>query len=169
MTAKAAWTAAESIREAWDLPVPVSSAVTFPSPGVVQAVRRANIYVRADYLDQAARKTRDYTIHAYAIDPTSPPVPLAYISGSTYAAGTPPAPLGGVTVEIIDGDRMGTRAVTLDNGAFLLEFMRLGTPFTMRASRAGYRTAELTHPGVVDNALGYPANAFLRFDLVPIQ
>ena len=93
-------------------------------------------------------------------------MPLAYVSGFVYSGGG--VPLGEATVEIIDGEGTGRRAVTLvGNGSWTIEFLRLNAPFTARASKRGYSSEVKTHPGIVDNPLGYPFNSVLHFDLAP--
>jgi hypothetical protein len=64
---------------------------------------------------------------------------------------------------------VGNRAVTLDNGSYFFEFLKLGAPFAARASKPGYVTDVKTHPGVVDDPTGYPSNSSLHFSLAPLQ
>lgn len=162
VTESATWSAAEAFSPAMDVPLPSSSAVVFPTPGVVQVLRPQNVYVRADYLSPRWGHVRSIASHAYGLHPGRPAVPLAYLAG-----GTGP---GGVTVEIIEGEDTGRKRVSRDdNGSYMIEFLRLGAPFTVRASRAGYVPEVKTHPGIVDDVLGYPSNSTVYFTLSPLQ
>jgi hypothetical protein len=126
------------------------------------------VYIRADYVTPTGGRIRGIAPHAYAVDPTAPAVPLAYVRGDVFLATTETV-LGGVTVEIIEGEGVGKRAVTLESGSYFFEFLKLGAPFTARASKQGYVTEVKTHPGVIDHPLGFPTNAFLHFNLTPVQ
>jgi hypothetical protein len=162
ITASATWSAAEAFLPAMDVPLPSSSAVVFPTPGLVQVLRPQNVYIRADYLSPTWGHLRSIAPHAYGLDPAEPPVPLAYLSGTTVP--------GGVTVEIIEGEDTGRKDVSReDNGFYMIEFLRLGSPFTVRASKAGYAPEVKTHPGIVDGVTGYPTNSSLHFSLSPLQ
>jgi len=161
VTAQAAWSAADSFRLGMDVPVTASDAVDFPSPGVPRALRVANVYIRADYVSPRWGRMRSIAPHAYAVDPASGAIPLSYVSGT--------AGQGGVTVEIIDGEGMGKRAVTIDNGSYMIEFQRMNAPFTARASKPGYMPDVKVHPGIVDDMYGYPMNSYLHFTLNPAQ
>jgi len=170
VTAKAAWSAAESFRLGMDLPVTASPAVEFESPGVATALRPQNVYIRADYVSARWGAMRNIAPHAYAVDPGGAAVPLAYLSGTVFSGGIPGnGVVGGVTVAIIDGERTGRQDVTRDNGFYMIEFLHLNTPFTAQASKPGYSSDVRTHPGIVDDALGYPSNTSLHFSLAPAQ
>jgi hypothetical protein len=168
VTALSRWSAAESFRLAMDVPVTATTAVDFPTPGVPRSLRQDNVYVRADYTSPTWGQMRSIAPHAYRVEPSAPAVPLAYITGQTYAGSIGGALLGGVTVEIIDGERAGVRAVTLEaNGFYMIEFFRLNAPFTARASKPGYSSDVKSHSGMVDDSLGYPSNTALHFSLTP--
>jgi hypothetical protein len=107
--------------------------------------------------------------HAYAVDPVLPPVRLSYLSGETFIESIGGATLGGVAIEIIDGEGMGTQVVSRDDNAFyMIEFLRLNAPFTARASKPGYSPSVRTHSGIVDDSHGYPSNNVLHFALTPM-
>lgn len=161
VTSAASWSAADSFQLAGDVPVTPSSAVEFPLPGIPRVLRSRNVYIRADYVSPRWGHMRDYAPHAYAAEPSGAAVPLAYLSGDTSPAG--------VTVEIIDGEGAGRRGVSReDNGFYMIEFLRLNRPFTARASKPGYSSVTKAHPGIVDDALGYPSDNTLHFTLSPL-
>ena len=151
-----------------DLPVTASPDVVFRSPGVPTALRAQNVYIRADYDSPTWAPMRNIAPHAFAIDPGGSAVPLAYLAGQVFTGGIPGnGTVGGATVEITEGEGAGRRAVTLDNGYYMLEFLRLDAPFTARASKTGYTTDVRAHPGIVDNSDGYPMNQSLHFTIEP--
>jgi hypothetical protein len=155
-----------------DLPVTPSSAVVFSAPGVPTAVSARNVYIRADYTSPRwPGGFRSIAPHAYALSPDGGATPLAYISGTVFAG--PPAPgsplVGDATVAIVSGEGAGTSQVTRENGSYMIEFLRLGTPFTIRASKAGYSSDTREHPGIVDDSLGYPSNTAIHFDIEPVR
>lgn len=168
VTALSQWSAADSFRLAMDVPVTATTAVDFPTPGVPRVLRQDDVYVRADYTSPTWRQMRSIAPHAYRVAPSAPAVPLAYISGQTYIGSIGAAFLGGVTVEIIDGERAGSSAVTLEaNGSYMIEVFRLNAPFTARASKPGYSSDVKSHTGIVDDGIGYPSNTTLHFSLTP--
>ena len=167
VTAQARWSAADSFRLAMDVPVTASTAVEFPQPGIPRALRHANVYIRADYVS-GAQATHFIAPHSYAVDPSQPPVRLAYVSGETFTERVGGAALGGVTIEIVDGAGIGSSVVSRDdNASYMIEFLPVNIPFTARASKAGYVPDVRTHPGIVDDGNGYPSNNFLHFALTP--
>ena len=108
---------------------------------------------------------RSIAPYAYRVAPSAPAVPLAYIAGQTFVGSIGGVTIGGVAVEIVDGEGAGSRAVTLDaNGFYMIEFLRLDLPFTARASRPGYSSDLKSHPGIVDDG-GFPSNRALHFSL----
>jgi hypothetical protein len=120
-------------------------------------LRPESVYIRADYVSPRWGRSRNIAPHAYAVKMSGAAVPLAYVSGNTQPTG--------VTVEIIDGDA-GKRAVSRDdNGFYMIEFVRLNQPFTMRASKAGCLPLVKAHPGIVDDSLGYPSNSTVHLSL----
>jgi hypothetical protein len=140
--------------------------VDFPSPGVVRALRRENVYIRADYT--ASYFTRAIAPLAYTVDPSRPPERLAYLQGTTSIDTNGGAILGGVNIDLFEGEGVGTHVVSLDaNGSYMIEFLHLNAPFTARASRPGYASSVKTHPGIVVNSMGYPSNNYLHFALTP--
>ena len=150
-----------------DLPVTASDAVVFRSPGVPTVVAARNVYIRADYTNTSGcGQARNIAPHAYAVMPGGAVVPLAYIAGAVYdGPGTTSSnQLSDATVEIVDGESAGKRATTISNGSFMIEFLQMGQPFTIRASKAGYSTDTQTSPGIVDDA-GYPSGISFTFHL----
>jgi hypothetical protein len=170
VTASAAWSAAESFRLAMDLPVTASSAVVFREPGVPTAISARNVYIRADYYSPRWRfNSRSIASHAYALTPDGGATPLAYISGGVYAGPTATSSaLPDAAVTIVAGEGLGKGAMTGVNGSFMIEFLRLGEPFTIQASKAGYTTDAHQSPGIVDNA-GSPSNTSFQFSLQPAR
>jgi len=64
-----------------------------------------------------------------------------------FQAGTTET-IGGADVEIIQGEGQGKHAVTLGaNGSYMLEFLRLNEPFSMRASMKEYSSESKDNPG----------------------
>jgi hypothetical protein len=47
----------------------------------------------------------------------------------------------------------------------MIEFLRLNSPFTARASKPGYSSDVKQHPGIVDDSHGFPSNTALHFSL----
>lgn len=169
MTARASWTAAGSFREAMDLPVPASDAVTFPAPGVVRANRGANVYIRADYQSSRWGHVRSIAPFAYEVSPDARPNVLAYLTGITYL-GSGPDMIGGVTVEIVEGSSIGRRVLSLDHGSYMLEFVHILSPFVIRASKVGYVSDTREHPGIaIDPNYDVPTNTSMHFQLSPRQ
>ncbi len=140
-----------------------SSGVVFFAPGIVTAVRSTNIYVRGEYRNSGGGVLRAVAPHSYEMTPGGAPVPLAYVSGQVNVPG-----LGGATVEVIDGEGTGKRDLTRDNGFYMIEHMKLGVPFTLRASRDGYASESKTNSGIVDDVFGVPANNTVNFTLLTI-
>lgn len=173
VTALASWSAADSFALAMDLPVTPSDAVVFRAPGVPTATRAGNVYLRADYTSPhwAGYHSRNIAPHAYAMTPGGSAEPLAYLSGNVFAATPAPgAPVvGGATVTIVSGEGAGRSTKTLDNGAYWFEFVHLGRPFTIRASKDGYVSDTRDHPGIVDDTLGYPSNSSIALVILPAR
>jgi hypothetical protein len=174
VTARAQWSAADSFRLAMDTVVSGSTAVEFPSPGLPRALRPAEVYIRADYVTTNGQHLRAVAPHAYAAESGGQAVPMAYVSGTSFVGPPSTGPsavrLGGVTIEIVDGEGAGKQAMTRDDNAFyMIEFLRLGIPFTVRASKPGYEPDVRVHPGIVNGETGHPANAALHVYLLPSQ
>jgi hypothetical protein len=160
VTARVSWSAADSSRLAMDAPVTRSSVVDFPTPGVPRILQPGAVYIRADYLTQDSGPIRDVAPNSYLVTPGEASVPAASISGATTG-------VGGATIEIIDGEGAGRRTVSReDNAYFTIEFLRLGAPFTIRASKDGYIPDVQTHPGIVNSASGFPTNTTIHFSLL---
>ncbi len=167
VTGVARWSAAESFREAMDVPTTSSTAVEFPAPGVPKAIRRQNVYIRADYIyAPTGFPLRSIAPHAYAVDPTMPAQPRAYLTGFTYVGSVGGKQLGGVAIDIIEGAAAGKHVVSRDNASYMIEFLPLNARFTARASKPGYSADVRTHSGIVD-VNGFPSSNFLHFALMP--
>jgi hypothetical protein len=164
VTARAARSAADSFSAIGDQPVRSTNAVVFRTPGVPTVTAPHEFYIRAD-CDAPYGQTSDVAAHAFSLTPDGSAVPLAYVAGSVRSAAV--GALAGATVEIVSGEGQGKTSLTIENGAYMIEFLRLGRPFTVRASKAGYTSETRTIPGVVDDASGYPSNASIDFDLEP--
>lgn len=139
-----------------------SKDVIFFAAGTVTAVQRADVYIRGDYRNSGGGLLSGLAPHSYAMTPGEAPVPLAYVTGQVNVPG-----LGGATVEIIDGEGKGKKDVSRDNGFFMIEHVRLGAPFTIRASKDGYVPEVKTNSGIIDDVFGYPANNTMQFTLTP--
>ncbi len=151
VTPTATWSAVESLAAAEDPAVNPSSAVVFLTPGVPTALRTANVYIRADYNSRWG--THSFRFSApYQLTPGGDVIPLALfpvlvLSGPCVAA--PCDAVGGATVEIIEGEGVGKSATTTSyGGSAVLEFLHLHLPFTVRASKSGYASAEGVCAGI---------------------
>jgi hypothetical protein len=148
-----------------------SSVAVVSRPGLITPVRRGDIAISASYLGD-----RESALHTYEVDPNSAPVTLApYLSGTvTERDGT--TVVTGVLIEITgDGADNGKSDTTRVNGAYFINHVRMNTPLTVRASKAGYETSVQKHPGITDapnglnNTLGFqlarlPANQSAQSD-----
>jgi hypothetical protein len=166
VTNAASWSAADSFRLAMDVPVTPSDAVVFKTPGVPTVLRSANIYIRADYDSPRYGHLRAAAFNEYAVAPLQAAVPLAYLSGFVRADGVDN--LADATVEIISGPDAGKRATSNSVGFYMVEFVPLGQPFTIRASKPGYTSDTQDHGGIVNDSAGFPSNATIHFQLKPL-
>ena len=166
VTATAVWSAADSVSAVGDQPVRATDAVVFRLPGVPTVTAPHQFYVRADY-DNSHGHSSDIATHSYALTPDGMVTPLAYVSGTVRSPAT--GPLAGATIEIVSGEGFGKTAITIDNGFYLIEFLRLGRSFSLRASKTGYTSQTRTIAGIIDDALGNPSNNSIDFDLQPVK
>jgi hypothetical protein len=136
------------------------------APGVIVPFRPGDIYIRADYFANGLRISNTAQ-HSYAVSPTSPAVVLSvYLAGSLFEFGGF-KPIDDVLIEIIDGPDAGRSARAI-NGSYLIKYVAMNVPFTVRASKAGYETLEQRHPGIVDEpTVGNPLNNHLNLFLKP--
>ena len=133
---------------------------TVSSPGVVTPIHAGDIYIRVDYVAMST-----VAPHSYRMTPNATAVPLApYLTGFVSEINGA-MPIGGVLIEILDGDSAGKIDETRVNGAYFINHMSMGVPFTARASKPGYAPSVQTHPGITDGSTGFPANNFLHFRL----
>jgi Carboxypeptidase regulatory-like domain len=170
VTARASWSAADSFDLVTSGPVIASDAVVFRSPGVPTALSARNVYIRADYTSPKYGHRSGFASHAYALTPGGEPIPLASISGAVFEG--PPSlstAVPNATITILAGEGNGRSATTGVSGSFRIEFLRLGQPFTIRASKAGYSTDTRDHSGIVDDSFGYPSNASVQFNIQPVR
>jgi hypothetical protein len=140
VTAQSHWAAAESFRLAMAVPFTApSTAVDFPVPGTPRVLRPQNVYIRAEYDSPVSGFRRNIALLAYALSSDGTATPLTSIQGLAFNGPIGGTALGGVTVEIIDGEGAGKQALTSDaNGSYMIEFLHLNAPFTVRASKVGY-------------------------------
>lgn len=147
LTAQAEWYATDVIYGTTADP-----AVTFPGPGVPAATRPVKLYIAA----RIGTETRASSL-SYEMAPGTRPVPLAAIAGFTYEGDTGLTTLDGVRIEIVDGEGIaGMSVVSGLSGFFLLSHVRIGMPFTMRASKPGYTSVDVQHPGIRVGPEGFP-------------
>lgn len=126
--------------------------VTFPRPGVPVPSRPVKLYIAA----RVGTETRASSL-SYEMAPGARPIELAALFGFAYEGDTGFNGLEGVRVEALGGDGVtGASAVTGSNGFYLLSHVRVGVPFTLRASKTGYRSVDVAHPGVRVLAEGFP-------------
>jgi hypothetical protein len=158
VTALATWYAADSNLSDGLTP---SSVAKVSSPGRITPVQPGNVSIHVRYL-------ADHTTapHSYAVDRAAPAVALAPCLMGFVSEADGTTPIEGALVEIIDGAGMAGRSdTTRVNGYYFIEHVRMATPMEVRASKAGYVTSVGTHPGITDDALGYPYPSFLHFRL----
>jgi hypothetical protein len=162
VTAAVTWSASDSSFS--DCPTSSSVAIV-ASPGVIRPVRRGSVSIHV-----CNASGHRVALHAYAVDPAGPAVPLAPYVGGLVSEANGATPIVGAVVEIIDGGvDTGKTDTTRVNGTYFIEHIRMGMPFTVRASKPGYLSAESRHPGFVDNESGspQPSNLPLRLTKAP--
>ncbi|HUU34108.1 MAG TPA: carboxypeptidase-like regulatory domain-containing protein, partial [Vicinamibacterales bacterium] len=140
--------------------------VSFPSPGVPVPSRWTQVYIGARLGSEV-----DASSFAYEMAPGARPILLAPLVGYVYEGETGLAGLSDVKVEIIDGEgNAGLSRTTNVNGFYQMFHVRVGVPFTMRASRLGYVSALASHPGIEVHALGFPDidTSFQHFHLTKL-
>ncbi len=124
--------------------------VRFPRPGVPVASRPVKLYMAARVGTEV-----DASPVSYELAPGAAPIPLAALAGFTFEGDSGFTALDGVRVEILNAP--GTAATsTLSNGFYSIQHVRVGVPFTMRASKDGYASAEVQHPGIRVLPEGFP-------------
>lgn len=139
LTARAEWYATEL---SWG--TTADPAVTFPRPGVPVASRAVKLYIAA----RVGTETRASSF-AYEMAPGARPIPLAMLTGFVFEGDTGFTGLEGVKVEILDGEGVaGFSATTMVNGYYAIASVRVGVPFTMRATRTGYDSSVVRHEGI---------------------
>ena len=150
LTARAEWYATELI---WG--TTADPAVTFPRPGVPVASRPVKLYIAA----RVGTETRASSL-AYDMAPGARPIALAALVGFSYEGDTGFTVLEGVRVDLLDGDgTAGLSAVTGGGGFYTISHVRVGVPFTIRASKAGYLPVNVQHPGIRVLPEGFPDTA----------
>jgi len=137
------------------------------APGVIVPFRPGDIYIRADYFANSLRISNTAQ-HSYAVSPTAPAVVLSvYLAGSVFEFGSFKS-IDNVLIEIIDGPDAGRTARTIVNGSYLIKYVAMNVPFTVRASKVGYEALQQRHPGIVDEpTVGNPLNNHLNLFLKP--
>jgi hypothetical protein len=138
-----------------------STGVVFFASGIVTAVRPADVYIRGEYRNAGGGMLGGLAPHSYEMTPGATPVPLAYVSGQVNVPG-----LGGATVEITDGEGKGKQDLTRENGFYMIEHLRLGASFTIRASKDGYVPEVKMNSGIIDDVYGLPANNTINFTVM---
>lgn len=127
-------------------------AVTFPRPGVPVAARPVKVYIAARVGTEARASSL-----SYEITPGAAPVSLAAVLGFTYEGDAGFAALDGVRVEIVSGPGLAaTPAVSGINGLYTIPHVRVGVPFTIRASKTGYGSVDVQHAGIRVLSEGFP-------------
>lgn len=147
LTAQAEWYATDVIYGTTADP-----AVTFPRPGVPVASRPVKLYIAA----RIGTETRASSL-SYDMAPGTRPIPLAALVGFTYEGDTGFNVLEGVRIEVLGNESVaGASTVTGAGGFYQLWHMRIGVPFTMRASKPGYTSVDVPHPGIRIAPEGFP-------------
>lgn len=139
LTDKAEWFAT-------DLPwgTTADPSVTFSRPGVPVASRPVKVYIAA----RVGTETRASTL-SYELAQGVAPIPLAALTGFTYEGDTGFTTIEGVRVEIVGGNGVAAASVVSGGGGFyMFTHVRVGVPFTMRASKDGYGSVDVQHPGI---------------------
>lgn len=147
LTGKAEWFAT-------DLPwgTTPDPSVTFSRPGVPVASRPVKLYMAARVGTEA-----DASPLSYELAPGAAPIPLAALTGFTFEGDTGFTGLEGVRVEIAGGTGITPASIVSGGGGFyMVTHVRVGVPFTMRASKDGYGSVDLQHPGIRVLPEGFP-------------
>ena len=120
------------------------ASVTFTRPGVPVASRPVKLYIAA----RVGTETRASSL-SYEMAPGAVPIPLAALTGFTYEGDIGLTTLEGVRVEIAGGSGVATASALSGGGGFYsIMHVRVGVPFTIRASKDGYGTVDVQHPGI---------------------
>ena len=165
VTADATW-------EASSTPVffNLSTVVTVIAPGLFAPRGSGNIVVRATYRNPNGSIGVHESLHGFAVSPATPAAKLAsFISGSVVEVDRIHG-IAGARVEIIDGPDGGKSTLSDAGGHYEIDYVAMGVPFMMRASKMGYVTNALMHDPIVDvdGGLGpYPSAAPIQFQLLP--
>jgi hypothetical protein len=147
LTARAEWFATDVM---WG--TTPDARVTFRAPGVPEATERVRVFIGA----RVGTET-DQSPYSYETAPGARPSPLAALSGFVYEGDSGLTGLSNVTVEILDGDgTAGLSATTNGNGFYIIFHLRVGVPFTIRASKVGYEPAVAAHQGIMPSPQGFP-------------
>jgi len=102
------------------------------APAVVTPVARGEIEINAAYGYRA-------TPVLYLVDPRESPTELGWISGDVREDNESNETIAGATVEIVEGDHNRGKSATTDRfGRYSIKYVKVGVPFTARASKAGY-------------------------------
>ena len=111
---------------------------TFVAPGHFVPAARGEVAISARYQTfEPPLKT------IFLVDPAAQARPLSLLDVAVDDA-VARAPITGVEVQILDGYAAGRTAVTKD-GFCRLERVQTGETFTVRVSRSGYKTVEISH------------------------
>jgi hypothetical protein len=154
VTAIATW----SVLESSSIPSPPSPVAVVTSPGVIVPVSRGNLAIRA-----IANGIWGAPLHTFAVDPNGPAVALCpQIAGGVDDERGVSIP--GALVEIIDGPDVGKiGTVSSLTHTYIIDHVRMGVAFTMRASKPGYVAQTQVHPAITDDPT--PEPVFLDFKL----
>ena len=151
-----------------------STVVTVIAPGLFAPRASGNIVVRATYrYPNGSIGALHESPHGFAVSPGIPAVKLApYISGSVVELDRIHG-IAGARVEIIDGPDAGKSTLSDSGGHYEIDYVAMGVPFTMRASKFGYVTSTLNHEPIVDVIGGiagpYPNAPSVQFQLSLLQ
>lgn len=130
-------------------------AVTFTRAGVPVASRSVKLYIAA----RVGAET-DTSPLSYELAPGATPIPLAALVGFTYEGDTGFTTLEGVRIEIVGGNGVSAASLVSGGGGFYqFTHVRVGVPFTMRASKEGYTSVEVQHAGIRVLDGGFPDTA----------
>lgn len=126
--------------------------VSFPRPGVPVASRPVKLYIAA----RVGTET-DASSFAYEMAPGARPVLLAMLTGLVYEGDVGFTGLEGVDVQILDGEGMaGSSTTTNVSGFYAMSYVRVGVPFTIRATKNGYEPSLARHDGIKALPEGLP-------------
>jgi hypothetical protein len=134
-----------------------STAVMVAAPGLFVPMAAGKIVIRAIYrYPNGSLGGSHESVFGFAVSPGTTAVKLmAYISGSVVEPDRITG-IAGARVEILDGPDAGRSTLSTSTAFYELDYVALGVPFTMRASKEGYAPVTLIHPAITESGIDSP-------------